>query len=226
MNHPKHKKSKNPTLPDDQQVDERNLVGLEDSVEISIEDRISMYWMENKGFITGCITVLALIIIAINGMRMYKEHAKQQLQASYTAAISEGALAEFAKDNSNALGGLAALTSADEAYKAEDHAKAIELYTLAEKNLGDNILAGRAALGLAFALYHSGDTEAGLSKLNAITSNNSLPESARAEAAYHLAINADIAGNNEEFESYMAQINAMPLAGSWKDRLSYYQTQK
>ncbi|MDP4694157.1 MAG: hypothetical protein NWS00_06385 [Opitutales bacterium] len=226
MNHPKQNKSKNPTLPDDQQIDERNLIDLEDSEDISIEDRISMYWMENKGFITGCVTVLALIIIAFNGMRMYKDHAVKQLQANYAEAQAADTLADFAKANSNKeLGGLAALTTADAAFEAEEFTKALEFYQIASSALADNILAGRAALGEAFSPYRSGIAEAGLAKLNAIAANSSLPESARAEAAYHLAIEADVAGRSAEFDSYVAQINEMPLAGAWQQRLSYYQQQ-
>ncbi|HAV14575.1 MAG TPA: hypothetical protein DCX06_13955 [Opitutae bacterium] len=226
MNRPQKNKIKNPTLPDDQQVDERNLVDLEDSVDISIEDRISMYWMENKGFISACITVLALLIIAFNGMRMYKDHAVEALQADYAAAQTAGTLADFAKANSNkALGGLAALTAADEAYQAEDYSTALELYIIASSSLSDNILAGRAALGEAFALYNSDKQDEGLAKLNAIVADGSLPESARAEAAYHLAIDADVAGRNEEFESLLAQINEMTHAGAWQQRLAMHQRQ-
>jgi hypothetical protein len=227
MNHPKKNKVKNPTLPEDQQVDERNLIDLEDSVDISIEDRISMYWMENKGFITGCITVLALAIIAFNGMRMYKDHSIKTLQASYATAQADGTLAEFAKANANKeLGGLAALTAADEAFTAEEYETAVELYTIAADALSGNILAGRAAIGQAFANFSAGNESDALAMLNAIISNNSLPESARAEAAYHLAIDADVAGKTEEFDSLVAQINAMKMAGAWQQRLSFYQQQQ
>ncbi|MEN8662917.1 MAG: hypothetical protein ACN4GF_06390 [Lentimonas sp.] len=227
MNRPNKNKAKNPTLPDDAQVDERNLIDLEDSVDISIEDRISMYWMENKGFISACVIVLALVIIGLNGMRMYKGHAEQQLQADYSAAQTAGTLADFAKENSNkALGGLAALSSADEAYKAEDYATAVALYTIATDALIDNILAGRAALGQAFASHSAGNEAEALKMLYAITANSSLPESARAEAAYHLAIDADVAGKSEAFDSLVGQINDMPLAGPWQQRLGTYQQQK
>ena len=227
MNHPKKNKIKNPTLPEDAQVDERNLIDLEDSVDISIEDRISMYWMENKGFISACVAVLALLIVAFNGMRMYKAHAEKQLQANYAAAQSGGTLANFAKAHSNkALGGLAALKSADDAYTAEEYEKALELYVIASDGLADNILASRAALGQAFALYNTGKTAEGLAKLNGITANTNLPESARAEAAYHLAVDADVAGKSEEFDSLVAQINAMELAGQWQQRISFYQQQQ
>jgi predicted negative regulator of RcsB-dependent stress response len=226
MKRPKKNKIHNPTLPDDQQIDERNLVDLEDSVDISIEDRISMYWMENKAFLTGCITVLALLIIGFNGMRMYKNHAEAKLQSDYAEAQANDTLASFAKANSNKdLGGLAALTTADDAYRADDFATALEFYGIAADALSDNILAGRAALGQAFALYRSGSETEGLAKLNAIAANSSLPESARAEAAYHLAIEADVAGRSDEFDSYASQVNDMAFAGQWKQRLGFYQQQ-
>ena len=90
MNRPQKNKINNPTLPENQQdlVDERNLVDVEESEEISLEDRISMYWMENKGFISSCIFVLALLIIALNGMHMYKSHAEAGLQNAYAEAIA------------------------------------------------------------------------------------------------------------------------------------------
>jgi len=97
---------------------------------------------------------------------------------------------------------------------------------IASDGLADNILAGRAALGQAFALYNTGKTAEGLAKLNGITANTNLPESARAEAAYHLAVDADVAGKSEEFDSLVAQINAMELAGQWQQRISFYQQQQ
>jgi len=226
MNHPKKNKIKNPTLPEDQQNDDRNLIDLELAEEISIEDRISMYWMENKGFIIGCVIALALAIVGINGARMYKDFSNEQLQVDYAAAQSSATLAEFAKANSNkSLGGLAALTTADQAFRDKDYAKALEFYEIAIDALAGNILEGRATLSQAFSLYYNGQAEEGLALLNSIAADNNLPESARAEAAYHLAIEADVAGKKEVFDSYAAQINSMELAGQWQQRLSFYQQQ-
>lgn len=226
MNRPKKNKIHNPTLPDDQQIDERNLIDLELADEISIEDRISIYWMENKSFILGCITALALVIIGINGARMYQGFSSEKVQAEYATAQSEGTLAQFAQDNSNKpLGGLAALSTADKAFGDKDYTQALEFYGIAADALSDNILIGRALLGHAFALYYSGQAEEGLAQLNSIAADNKLAESARAEAAYHLAIEADVAGRNADFDSYAAQINGMELAGQWQQRLSYYQQQ-
>ncbi|WPJ96025.1 hypothetical protein SH580_21660 [Coraliomargarita algicola] len=227
MNRPSKNKRHNPTLPENVDiVDERNLVDLEDSEEISIEDRISIYWMENKGFISGCIFVLAILIIAFNGMRMYKNHAEAKLQAAYSEAINNESLAEFAQANPKKdLGGLAALTVADQAYTNEDFEKALNFYSIATDALSDNVLAGRARLGQAFANYYNGNTSDALAQLADVASDNSLAEVARAEAAYHLAIEADADGRSEDYDRYVAQVQASTLATQWQQRMSIYEQQ-
>ena len=228
MNRPQKNKINNSTLPEDRQdlVDERNLVDVEKSEEISLEDRISMYWMENKSFISSCIFVLALLIIVLNGMRMYKSHAEVELQNTYAEATANETLADFAQANSNKdLGGLAALTVADQAYSAKEFNKALNYYGIAADALATNFLSGRALLGQAFANFYIGNEEAALVQLAEIAANNSLAEVARAEAAYHLAVEADVANRTEEYNRYIAQIQASPLAIQWQQRISLYEQQ-
>lgn len=228
MNRPKKNKIKNPTLPEDQQdvVDERNLIDVEESEEISFEDRVQIYWMENKGFVSGCILVLALGIIALNGMRMYKTAAEGKIQSAYAEAVENETLADFAKANTTQdLGGLAALTVADEAYTAEDFARALEFYSIAAGALSNDILASRAQLGQAFARFYNGEKEAALTQLKGIADNSSLPEAARAEAAYHLAVEADVAGQDAEYDRYVAQIEGSSTATQWQQRLMMYKQQ-
>ena len=228
MNRPQKNKINNSTLPEDRQdlVDERNLVDVEKSEEISLEDRISMYWMENKSFISSCIFVLALLIIVLNGMRMYKSHAEVELQNTYAEATANETLADFAQANSNKdLGGLAALTVADQAYSAKEFNKALNFYGIAADALATSFLSGRALLGQAFANFYIGNEEAALVQLAEIAANNSLAEVARAEAAYHLAVEADVANRTEEYNRYIAQIQASPLAIQWQQRISLYEQQ-
>lgn len=227
MNRPQKNKVKNPTLPDDQQVDERNLIDTEESEDISFEDRIHLYWMDNKGFITGCITVLALAIIGFNGMKMYVSYAEGAIQSAYAEASAGETLDAFAKEYSDKpLGGLAALEVADEAYTAEEFTSAAEFYAIAQGALENDILLGRAKLGLAFATYHDGGKDEGLAQLSTVAADNSLPEAIRSEAAYHLAVHADVAGNNEAFESYANQVTSSAAGGQWQQRMQMYQQQR
>ncbi len=226
MNRPSKNKRHNPTLPENADVDERHLIDVEESEEISIEDRISIYWMENKGFISGCIFVLALLILAFNGMRMYKNHAEAKLQAAYAEAVAGDTLADFAQAHSNKdLGGLAALTVADEAYTAKDFEKALNFYSIATDALAGNLLTGRARVGQAFALFYNGKKSEALVQLADIAADSDLAEVARAEAAYHLAVEADVAGRTDEYDRYVAQIQASTIATQWQQRLAMYEQQ-
>ena len=228
MNRPQKNKINNPTLPEEQQglVDERNLIDVQESEEISIEDRISMYWMENKGFISSCILVLALFITGFNGMRIYQNHAESKLQIAFAKAIANETIADFAQANSKKdLGGLAALKVADQAYSAKEFEKALNFYSIASDALATNFLAGRSLLGKAFANFYMGNEETALAQLANIAANSDLAEAARAEAAYHLAVEADVADRSEEYDKYIAQIQASPIATQWQQRVAAYEQQ-
>lgn len=227
MKRPNKQKIKNPTLPDDQQLDERHLVDAEESEEISFEDRVRLYWMDNKGFISGCITVLALLIIGFNGMKMYGSYAEDKVQSAYAEAKASGELKDFARTYGNkSLGGLAAIEVADAAYSDADYATALEFYEIALNALGNDLLSGRALLGKAFATYYHGEQDDGLAQLRMLADNPDHPEAIRGEAAYHLAVHADVSGDSETFESYSQQLSNSASAGQWQQRMQMYQMQR
>lgn len=228
MNRPKKSKVQNPTLPENQAdlVDERNLIDTKDSTEISIEDRISVYWMENKTFVSACIFALALSIIGFNGIRIYISYEESKIQAAYTEAVSKDTLSDFAQAYSGEyLGGLAALKIGDQAYVEKNYEKALNFYTIAGQALVNNILEGRARLGEAFSMYYSEKKSEALVLLAAMTEDDRLAEVARIEAAYHLAVQAQAVGNKEEFERFIAQIKASKVADPWIQRVSMLEQQ-
>ena len=171
--------------------------------------------------------MLALAIIGFNGMKIYVAHAESQLQSAYAEAMAANNLETFAAEYSNkALGGLAALEVADAAYEAGDHAKAAEYYAMVPGAIENDILLGRAKVGLAFATFYSGETEKGMAQLREIASDNTLPGAIRAEAAYHLAVDADVSGDKTAFENYAEQVANSTAAGQWQQRMQVYRQQR
>ena len=70
-----------------------------------------------------------------------------------------------------------------------------------------------------------GNEETALAQLANIAANSDLAEAARAEAAYHLAVEADVADRSEEYDKYIAQIQASPIATQWQQRVAAYEQQ-
>ena len=226
MKRPRHKKNKHRTTEDEAHViDERNLVDAEESTEFSFEDRVAVYWMENKSSVISSILFLIVTISLLNGFRIYRGYSEEKLQADYSGSLNTEKLDSFATVNPDlAIGGFAALSVADAAFEDKEYKRASEFYTLAAKSLGENILAGRAILGLAFTTYQSAKEE-GLDQLNSIASSAIYSDSIKAEAVYHLAIDALSEGKVEAFDSLVTQLNQLEVRSQWAQRLEYYKQQ-
>ena len=226
MKRPKHRKNKYRQTEDEVPViDERNLVDAEQSTEFSFEDRVAAYWMENKFSIISSILFLTIAIALLNGFRIYRGFSEEKLQANYSAALSAEGLDSYAAGNPNqAIGGFAALSVADAAFEDNDYSRACEFYTLAAQSLEGTILAGRASLGLAFSTYQSAKKQ-GLEQLDRIATSAIYSDSVKAEAVYHLAIDALNEGKVEAFDSLFTQINQLEAGSQWGQRLEYYQQQ-
>lgn len=225
MNRPKKNKIKNPTIPDDRQdlLDERNLIDLKDSKELSFEERIHMYWMENKTFISTCVSILILGILTFNITRIYRQYAEEKIQSYYVVAEAEGSLADFALEYPDeTLGGLAALKTADAAYKAGEFERALKFYSVAVGALSESIPRGRALTGQAFARFYLGQEDEAREQLAGMAADQGLPDSTRAEAAYHLAIDANFSGNRELYQHYRDQLESLPNTDLWQQRIRAY----
>ena len=223
MKRPQHKKNKNlfPEPKDEAaNIDERNLVDAEETTDIAFEERVSMYWMENKAFVTGCILTLALVIIAFNGVRIYGNYTTEKQQSLYLAAQVNDSLESFAADYPTLeLGGFAALQAADAAFEAAEYDRAKENYALAIAALKDPLLNSRARLGLAFTNKESGDSEAAQAELEALIADPSTAHSIRAEALYYLALTAHLEAQEEVFSNLAEQMSNLTPASPWQQRL-------
>ena len=223
MKRPQHKKNK-PLSPDPKDeaadIDERNLIDAEESADIAFEERVSMYWMENKVFVSSCIAVLALVIIGVNGVRIYGDYAAEKQQSLYQEAKASNTLASYAIDYPTLdLGGFAALQAADAAYEAAAYDVARENYARAVTALKDPVLVSRAQLGHAFATNELGESEAARDELHALVAGPETAGIIRAEALYYLALHAHLENRDDDFANLAEQIEGLGQAGPWQQRL-------
>ncbi len=227
MKRPQHRKNKaHQKEAEPLNVDERNLIDADESAEIAIEDRISMYWLENKGFVITCIAILVFVIVGFNGTRIYKDYALQKQVSEYQAAAEAEDLETFADSHSTLkLGSFAALKVADQAFEAGEFEKALQFYTQAQQNLTETPLAGRAQLGAAFSQFKLEDAAAATEILEALAANPTASESIRAEAAYYLAVSAFSEKRIEDFNAYTEQVNGFTQAIQLQQRLASYAQQ-
>ena len=65
MKRPSKKKNNPANSPDGTSADDRHLIDAEESLELSVEDKISLYWQENKSFIIACFSVLVIILVGM-----------------------------------------------------------------------------------------------------------------------------------------------------------------
>lgn len=203
-------------------VDERNLIDAAESASLSFEDRVRIYWDENRAFIIGSIVVLLVVVVGYQGLVAFQNIRERAVRDEF--ALVGDDLDErkaFVERRVNTpQGGFAALSVADELFADGEYAQAADFYQKAIEALRDSPLAGRAHMGRAISALRGGDVAGGEAMLKAIADNRDLPQAARAEAVFHLAIIALSQGDSAQLESRAAQLDAMPFAQVWQNRLA------
>jgi predicted negative regulator of RcsB-dependent stress response len=127
MNHPAKNKKKTVDAIEDS-VDERNLIDLDEAVELSVEEKIKLFWIQNKQSVIGLLAITLVAIIGFNGASLWQDYKIEQLQARYSDAQANDTLAEFADAHSqHKLGAFAALSVADQAYQDKDFSLALTI---------------------------------------------------------------------------------------------------
>ena len=202
-------------------VDERNLIDAAESASLSFEDRMRIYWDENRAFIVGSIIVLLLVVVGYQGLVAFQNSRERAVRNEFALLGDDldERKAFVERRGSTPQGGFAALAIADEYFENGDYAEAAVFYQKAIDALRDNPLAGRAHLGRAMSPLRDGDTDQGHAMLEKIADNRNLPQAARAEAVFHLALIALSNGDSAQLEARAAQLDSMPFAQIWQSRL-------
>ncbi|MEO6245327.1 MAG: tetratricopeptide repeat protein [Opitutaceae bacterium] len=199
--------------------DDRNLVAVDATTAVTFEDKVNLFWKNNR---TAVIALCVVIVVAIAGKGLWDYMAGQkelEVEKAYAAATTTEQLKAFsAAHEGHSLGGIAQLRIADEAYAAGKSADAITAYDKAAASLKTGPLAVRAKMGRALAKVQAGKTAEAITDLKAIADDTAQAKSARAEATYHLASLAVEAGNAGDAQKFIDQVTAIEPMGSWMQR--------
>lgn len=199
--------------------DDRNLVPVNETTALSFEDKVSVFWQNNRTLVLGvCIAVI--VMIAGKGAWDYIGRQRElDVQREYAAAKTPEQLKAFAESHAgHTLGAIAQLRMADDAYKAGKAADAVAAYDKAINALAGGPLAARAKVGRAMAKVQAGKASEGMSELKQLADDAKQLKPVRAEATYHLASLAAEAGNAAEVQKLSDQLMQIDPSSPWASR--------
>lgn len=211
-----------PATPSDPQPapDDRNLVKVDENpVAPSFEDSLHRFWNNNRtGIAVGCVFIL-LVLVGKGLWELYEARQESDLERDYAAASTPEKLKVFAGAHpKHALGGVAELRLADEAYVAGKFPDAITAYDKAASTLKAGPLAARAQLGSAISKLQAGKTAEGESALKLLSRDGNQLKGIRAEATYNLASFAANAGKTDDVVKYSEQLMQLDPSSAWTQR--------
>ena len=189
-------------------------------IEPGFEVAVQVFWEKNRSFILGACAAALLAIIAREGWQYYSVHHEQDVQAEFARIADQPAkLSAFADANpGHPLAGVANLKLADDKYSAGDYSGAATGYAKAAGSLKHEALLGRAKLGVAMSQLSGSDKTAGEAALKALSADSTQLKGVRAEATYHIASLATVAGKADEVKKLVALISQIDATSSWAQR--------
>ena len=199
--------------------DDRNLVAVDATTAVTFEDKVNLFWKNNR---TAVIAVCVLVVVGILGKGLMDRLAAQKeldVEKAYAAATTSEQLKTFsAAHDGHSLAGIAQLRLADEAYTAGKSADAITGYDKAAGVLKTGPLAVRAKMGRALAKVQAGKNPEAIADLKLLADDATQFKAVRAEASYHLASLAVESGNAADAQKFIDQITAIEPMGTWMQR--------
>lgn len=209
--------------------DDRNLVSIDDAMtDVEFSDRIWLLWERKKGHFITAGLIIVLVVAGYFAVDYIRAHAHNSMQEAYAQAQGEPAeLAAFAAEHpKTALGGVAFLQLADEAYESGAFAKAAELYGQAQTGLSQTALLGRTLLGRGIALARDGQTEEARKQLGSLVENTAVLGALRGQAAFDLIVLETNAGQKAAAEAWLKRVREIPGAGIWAEQAEGYAAQQ
>lgn len=203
------------------QGDDRNLVEIDDAfAEADFEDRMWLFWQNNKVGIVAAIVIAILGVVGINTWQMMQKSQLASMQQQYAASVGDpGKLESFGAANSDKiLGGLALLEAADDKYAAGDFAAAAGLYRQSLEPLQESVVVYRARLGLAVSQVKAGQTDQGKTTLRELFNSQTALASVRGEAGVELAQLELAEGNRDAAAQILNRVESLSNAEYWKSR--------
>ncbi len=202
--------------------DDRNLVSIDAAyIAPTFEDRLRLFWEKNSRTVLAACAIVLVGILAKGGYEIVSAQREKAVAADYASATSDAQLKAFAASHADhALGGLAELRLADQAYSAGNYGEARSYYAKAAGILKNTTFGQRARIGGAISAVQAGSAHEGEAALKLITADLAVAKMVRAEAAYHLATLASVSGNSSEATRYIEQVVSIDLEGQWAERAS------
>ncbi len=198
--------------------DDRNVVPTGDGA-ISFEDKVHVFWKENRQLVLGVCVAVALIIVGKGIWNHLQRQKEQGIEQEYAAATTSEQLRAFAASHEgHTLGAIAELRLADEAYAAGKSADAIAGYGKVIAELEEGPLAARARLGQALAKLQAGQTAEGAADLRTVAGDAGELKAVRVEAMYHLASLASANGDAAEVQKLSEQLMQLDPSSPWVQR--------
>jgi len=190
-------------------------------VEPPFEEQLRAIW-EKKENRTAVFVGCAVVILMILGWYGYKALAAQrenEIESTYSAAVSPARLRAFAQEHQgHPLAGAAFLKLADDAYTAGSYAVAIDDYSRAAATLPGTPFASRALLGKAVCQIRSDKVSEGMAALRQLAEDAARSQAVRCEAAYHVASLAFDAGNFDDVAKFTDLVMQVDAGGPWAQR--------
>lgn len=192
----------------EEELEGKNGLSDKDFRDAHFDDKLFLFWNKYQNAIWTLVTIIMLGVIAFQGLKLFREYQKSQMQEAFTQALTSNNLESFAQNNSDKeLGGYAFLVLADKAFSEKKYAEAEQYYLNSLNGLKDSEINGRAQLGRAMCLVFE-NKEGATNSLSMIADNDKILLPIRLEALTNLCVyNIE----KKDFTSYETNIEKLRI---------------